>query len=67
VLSEGRRYIVNVGSVGQPRDGNNSAKYVIYDAGANTIEVRFIPYDIAAVVEKIYAAGLPRVHGDRLW
>ncbi|MGD2270074.1 MAG: metallophosphoesterase family protein, partial [Desulfobacterales bacterium] len=32
VLSEGRRYIVNVGSVGQPRDGNNSAKYVIYDA-----------------------------------
>jgi predicted phosphodiesterase len=67
VLSEGRQYIVNVGSVGQPRDGNNNAKYVIYDTRANTIEVRFIPYDIAAVVEKIYAAGLPSVHGDRLW
>jgi predicted phosphodiesterase len=66
-LSENQRYIVNIGSVGQPRDGNNNAKYVIWDSTANTIEVKYIPYNIARVVEKIYSMGLPRVHADRLW
>jgi len=62
-----RKYIVNVGSVGQPRDGNNNAKYVIWNTSENSLEVRFVPYDIAAVVSKIIAAGLPKVHADRLW
>lgn len=61
------RYIVNVGSVGQPRDGNNNAKYVIYDSEASHLEVRFVPYDIATTVAKIKAAGLPVNHADRLW
>lgn len=61
------KYIVNVGSVGQPRDGNNNAKYVIYNSEAETLEVRFIPYDIAATVAKIRAAGLPENHASRLW
>jgi len=62
-----RKYIVNVGSVGQPRDGNNNAKYVIWNTSEDSLEVRFVPYDIAAVVSKIMAAGLPKVHADRLW
>ena len=62
-----RKYIVNVGSVGQPRDRNNNAKYVIWNTTEDSLEVRFVPYDIAAVVSKIMAAGLPQVHADRLW
>jgi predicted phosphodiesterase len=66
-LHKDRKYIVNVGSVGQPRDGNNNAKYVIWNTSEDSLEVRFVPYDIAAVVGKIMAAGLPKVHADRLW
>lgn len=66
-LSRKNRYIVNAGSVGQPRDGNNAAKYVILDTEADTLEVRFVPYDIAAVYRKIIEAGLPRSHAERLW
>ncbi|MBI5592822.1 MAG: metallophosphoesterase family protein [Deltaproteobacteria bacterium] len=61
------KYIVNAGSVGQPRDGNNAAKYVIADTLAHSLEVRFVPYDIAAVYRKILDAGLPKSHAERLW
>jgi predicted phosphodiesterase len=61
------KYIVNIGSVGQPRDGNNNAKYVIWEPEHHRLEVRYVPYDIAAVVAKIEAAGLPEQHGRRLW
>jgi predicted phosphodiesterase len=66
-LAESKKYLINVGSVGQPRDTNNAAKYAIWDSAAGTVEVRFIPYDIAAVVRKIKEAGLPHEHADRLW
>ncbi len=66
-LSAQHRYIVNAGSVGQPRDGNNAAKYVIVDTLALSLEVRFVPYDIAAVYRKIIDAGLPKSHAERLW
>jgi len=65
-LNSADRYIVNTGSVGQPRDGDNHAKYVILDTGKNSIEVKFIPYDIASVVNKIIEAGLPTEHAVRL-
>ena len=61
------RYIINCGSVGQPRDLNNNAKYIILDTECHHLEVRFIPYDISVVVHKILAAGLPKAHADRLW
>jgi predicted phosphodiesterase len=41
-----KKYFVNVGSVGQPRDGDWRSAYVIYDSGANTIELRRLPYDV---------------------
>ena len=66
-LDPDRSYIVNVGSVGQPRDGDNKAKYVIYDSAEHLLDVRYVSYDIAKVVEKIKAAGLPEVHARRLW
>jgi predicted phosphodiesterase len=61
------KYFINVGSIGQPRDDTNDAKYVIWDSSANSIEVRFVTYDIAAVVRKIKSAGLPKEHAQRLW
>ncbi|MGD8762277.1 MAG: metallophosphoesterase family protein [Desulfobacteraceae bacterium] len=66
-LSENHKYILNIGSVGQPRDGDNRAKYVIWDSSHDTIEVKYITYDIGATVEKIRAAGLPDEHARRLW
>jgi len=65
-LDRDRQYIINIGSVGQPRDGNNCAKYVIWDSSNDNIEVRFIPYDIVSVIDKIISAGLPIEHAVRL-
>jgi diadenosine tetraphosphatase ApaH/serine/threonine PP2A family protein phosphatase len=65
-LKTEQRYIINVGSVGQPRDDNNNAKYIIWDDKNHEIEVRHIPYNIEAVVSKIIAAGLPESHAYRL-
>ena len=62
-----RQYIINNGSVGQPRDGNNSAKYLIWDVAEHSVDIRFVPYHIAKVTNKIVEAGLPDVHADRLW
>ena len=66
-LLPNHRYAINVGSVGQPRDGNNKAKYVIWDKDSATLEVNFVSYDIAAAADKIIAAGLPEAHAKRLW
>lgn len=63
---EYEKCIVNVGSVGQPRDGNNAAKYVIWDNEAKMIEVCFIPYDFETTIEKIKALGFPDYYGERL-
>lgn len=63
----GQKVLVNVGSVGQPRDGTNQAKYVIWDQEAETLEVRFVSYDISRTVQKILALGLPEYHARRLW
>jgi predicted phosphodiesterase len=66
-LDQNHRYLINAGSVGQPRDGNNNAKYMIWDSDEGILDVRFVAYDIARVVDKIMAAGLPEVHALRLW
>jgi predicted phosphodiesterase len=61
-----KKYFVNVGAVGQPRDNNPKASYVIYDMDAGTIELRRLDYDIATAQEKIRAAGLPERLAERL-
>ena len=62
----GKKYFVNVGAVGQPRDNNPKAAYVIYDTVDGTIEIRRLDYDIAAAQKKILAAGLPERLAERL-
>mgnify|MGYP000411288174 FL=1 len=66
-LRKEKKYIINVGSVGQPRDGDKTAKYAIWDETENLIQVKFIPYHIAKVTNKIIEAGLPDAHAERLW
>jgi predicted phosphodiesterase len=65
-VEPGRKYFVNVGSVGQPRDGNPKTSYVIYDLDEGVIEIRRLDYDIPAVQKKILAAGLPPRLAERL-
>jgi predicted phosphodiesterase len=62
----GRKYFVNVGSVGQPRDGNYKAAYVVYDMAESTIELRRLDYDVATAQNKILDAGLPPRLAERL-
>lgn len=65
-LDRSHKYIINVGSVGQPRDGDRCAKYVILDTTEYTIDLRYIPYDRFKTAEKIISAGLPKQYADRL-
>lgn len=55
----GKKYFINVGSVGQPRDGDPRAAYVIYDMLSNVVELRRLPYNIEGAQKKILDAGLP--------
>lgn len=65
-LPFGRKYFINVGSVGQPRDTDPRASYVIYDVKARTITYRRLAYDIVAAQERIRMAGLPDRLASRL-
>jgi diadenosine tetraphosphatase ApaH/serine/threonine PP2A family protein phosphatase len=58
--------MINMGSVGQPRDGNWRAAYCIYDIENNLVEQLRVKYDLAAVQKKIIEAGLPRLLAERL-
>jgi len=60
------RQIFNCGSVGQPRDGDPRASYLIYDDRRSVIEFYRIEYDILRATEKILAAGLPEIYAKRL-
>jgi diadenosine tetraphosphatase ApaH/serine/threonine PP2A family protein phosphatase len=57
---EGARLIVNPGSVGQPRDGDPRAAYLLLDTEGQSIQHRRVAYDIAKTREKMRAVGLPR-------
>ena len=58
--------IVNVGSVGQPRDGDWRSAYAVYDHDNQQIYIRRVPYDLATAQKKIRAAGLPEPLAERL-
>jgi predicted phosphodiesterase len=65
-VEAGKKYFVNVGAVGQPRDNNPKSAYVVYDVHEGTIELRRLEYDIATAQKKILAAGLPERLAERL-
>ena len=60
------RMLMNVGSVGQPRDGDPRAAYGVLDQGAGTLELRRVEYDITSAQRKIIEAGLPLFLAERL-
>ena len=59
-------YLLNSGSIGQPRDGDPRAAYAVYDSASRHISFHRVRYDIAAVQAKIRRAGLPDALADRL-
>ncbi len=65
-LEMGRKYFINVGSAGQPRDGDWRASYAIYDVEEQTVSIQRIEYDIQTAQDKIIAAGLPEMLAHRL-
>ena len=62
----GVRYIIDIGSIGQPRDGNSKAAFCIFDTDKATIETRRVRYDVEAAKNKILDAGLPKALAYRL-
>ncbi len=65
-VDAGKKYFVNVGSIGQPRDGDWRCAYVIYDMDEGTIELRRLEYDKETTKQKILDAGLPARLAERL-
>jgi predicted phosphodiesterase len=59
-------YLVNPGSVGQPRDGNWRAGYAVYSPEPGTVEFARVPYNMGPTAEKIVLAGLPATSAARL-
>jgi predicted phosphodiesterase len=65
-IEPGKKYFINTGSVGQPRDGDWRAAYCVYDIDTNNIEQRRVTYDLATAQKKITNAGLPSLLAERL-
>lgn len=60
------RWLINPGSVGQPRDGDPRAAWALFDTEARSITFRRTPYDVAAAQNAILEAGLPAILATRL-
>jgi len=65
-LDPAKKYIINIGSVGQPRDANPHSCWAMYDSDEGTVTFHRVPYDIQAVQRKMADVGLPRYLIDRL-
>lgn len=65
-IEAGCQYIINVGSVGQPRDGDYRASYVVFDLDLQTLKLKRVEYDVVKTQKKIMEAGLPQILADRL-
>lgn len=65
-LKETGKYLVNPGSVGQPRDGDPRAGFAVYDTEAGSVTFHRVPYDIEQAQKKIRSAGLPDRLASRL-
>ncbi|HEX8489628.1 MAG TPA: metallophosphoesterase family protein [Chthoniobacterales bacterium] len=66
MIDETKKYFINTGSVGQPRDGDWRAAYCIYHVDKNLVEQRRVKYDVATAQQKIIKAGLPALLAERL-
>jgi diadenosine tetraphosphatase ApaH/serine/threonine PP2A family protein phosphatase len=66
MIEETKKYFINTGSVGQPRDGDWRAAYCIYHIDQNMVEQRRVKYDLGGAQEKIIKGGLPPLLAERL-
>ena len=66
-LQPDRKYIVSVGSVGQPRDYDNRASYTVYDSDKKRFEFKRVEYDIETAADKVLRAKLERNFAHRLF
>jgi diadenosine tetraphosphatase ApaH/serine/threonine PP2A family protein phosphatase len=65
-LADDRRYLINPGSVGQPRDGDPRASFAIADTAARQVTLQRVPYSVQTAQQKVLRAGLPDVLARRL-
>ena len=65
-LEEGKRYLLNPGSIGQPRDRDPRAAFFTYDSETRTVRWQRVEYAIEKAQERIVRSGLPKVLADRL-
>lgn len=65
-LDPGKRFLINVGSAGQPRDGNPAAAYGVFDVNDGRLAIRRVVYDVDRTTDKIRRAGLPIWLAERL-
>lgn len=65
-LAADRQYVINSGSVGQPRDGNSQASFAVWEAEAALVTLHRVSYDIVTAQQRIRDAGLPHNMADRL-
>ncbi|MEM8952877.1 MAG: metallophosphoesterase family protein [Verrucomicrobiota bacterium] len=65
-IHAGNKYFINIGSVGQPRDGDWRSSYVTYDVEDERVTIRRLEYDLATAQKKIVDAGLPEMLATRL-
>jgi predicted phosphodiesterase len=66
-LEPDKKYVISVGSVGQPRDYDNRASYVVFDVDKRVLEFKRIEYDVEAAARKVLAARLERNFAHRLY
>lgn len=66
LLDADKKYIINAGSVGQPRDGTPTAKFLVYDTQTCQLAVKAVDYPFADTQKKIIAAGIPQMYADKL-
>ena len=65
-LMPGHKYLFNIGSIGQPRNGDCRSSFAVYDSDANTVTRFRVPYDVEATQRKVREAGLPERLAVRL-
>lgn len=65
-FQQGKKYLINAGSVGQPRDGDWRAAYCVYDTTAGSLTLHRVEYDLPGAQQAILDAGLPRKLAERL-
>lgn len=66
VLPAGGRYLISAGSVGQPRDGDSRAKYLLWEPGSRRLTARFVPYDVQEAARRFREAGVSERYVLRL-